>query len=273
VSKPTAWRILSKSDNSAGLVLAVDFDTTGRVEARFADLVANLTAATEIWETIAPDGGTVSPGAAQEYLDHWAGDLQDERRPIQAVLGFCGGAIYAAALVERIRRAQGHEPLLLLFDPELSTAQTLLWQFHKVMGFMSGILSSEQVAQAQEMGRHAYDTISDVAALKEEISRLMKESGEPALINAGLDERRREELFGVFDSFLSYLAAASQIDPLDQWRRAIAFSSKSPLSGLNAMRASGLDILVGKEIGLDAEHGTLLANRDLAAQVSDLLSV
>jgi hypothetical protein len=79
-------------------------------------------------------------------------------------------------------------------------------------------------------------------------------------------------LFSVFESFLSYLAAASQIDPLPQWRDAVAYSSASPLSGLHAMRSAGLDITVGREIGVETDHGTMLADKDLATAVADLLN-
>jgi hypothetical protein len=252
-------------------VLAVDFDTTGRPEARFSDLVANLGSEFAVWETVPPPAAAPEAGSGAGYLAHWTGGLPDEG-PVHAVLGFCGGAIYAAALAEQIGRQQGSEPLLVLFDPELSTAQTLIWQFHKVIGFLSAVISEQEIAEARSVGQQAYEQIHDVMPLKDELLRLMREFGEPALMAAGLDVTRREELFTVFESFLSYLAAASQIDPLPRWRDAVAYSSTSPLSGLNAMRRTGLEIELSQEIRVQTDHGTMLADKELAAAVADLLN-
>ncbi|MFC5663843.1 hypothetical protein ACFP3U_12720 [Kitasatospora misakiensis] len=285
-----AWKSLTGGGNSRGILLAVDFDTTGRPEARFADLLANLGPEFAAWETVPPAADAEAARSGAGYLDHWTRGLADltghsgtdgvtggltgtdgERPAVHAVLGFCGGAIYAAALAERIAEQQDEAPLLVLFDPELSTAQTLIWQFHKVIGFLSAVISEEQIAEAREMGQQAFDEIPDVMALKDELLRLMREFGEPALIAAGLDETRREELFAVFESFLCYLAAASQIDPLPRWRSAVSYSSTSPLSGLNAMRSAGLEIEVGEEIRIDTDHGVMLADKELASAVARLL--
>lgn len=264
------WKTLVESDSPEGIVLAVDFDTTGRPEARFSDLVANMGSAFEVWESVPPN---VAPGqslSGADYVDHWAARLETERPKVHAVLGFCGGAVYAGALAERIGRYQ-EVPPLVVFDPELSTAQTLFWQFHKVIGFLSDTLSAPEIAEARSIGEEAFQRITDAVELKDELLRLMREFGMPALERLGLDETRREELFGVFDSFLCYLAAASEIDPREQWRSAVAFNSTSALSGLNAMRSAGVEIEVGREITIEADHGTLLSDKDMAGAVVDLL--
>ena len=271
-----AWKPLVGSPDSAGLVLAVDFDTTGRPEARFSDLATNLKTDFEVRETIPPaakDGHTPS---GTGYLDYWSRDIEAESGQVRALMGFCGGAVYAAGLAERIGRRQGGAPpLLLLFDPELSTAQTLIWQFQKVIGFLSPMISDEQIDEARRLGQRLYETVPEVGPLKDELIRLMREAGEPALVRAGLDKTRRDELAGVFDTFLGYLAAASQLDPREQWRSAVALSSTSPRSGLNAMRAAGLgedQLSVAREFVFDVDHGSMLADHDVAATVSELLN-
>ncbi|TDD94231.1 hypothetical protein [Actinomadura rubrisoli] len=270
MSISAAWKTLAESENSAGIILAVDFDTTGRPEARFSDLVAHMGPGHTVWESVPPPGGTLGP---DDYIEHWAAPIEAGRRPVRALTGFCAGAVYAAALAERIRAVQDTEPRLILFDPELSTAQTLMWQYHKVMGFMSAVLSADEIAEARAAGQRLHDRDPEVGALKDALIALARETGEPALTKAGLDEARREELFEVFESFLGYLAAAGRIDPLPEWRKAIAFSSASPLSGLNAMRASGLggEVTVAEEIGIDVDHGTMLAHAGLAASFTALL--
>ncbi|MFD8705602.1 hypothetical protein ACFV1W_23810 [Kitasatospora sp. NPDC059648] len=268
-----SWKTLVEGDGSEGIVLAVDFDTTGRPEARFSDLVANLGTGLTVWETVPPAHGTEHAKSGKGYIDYWAGRLEEERPPVRALLGFCAGAVYAAALAERIADWQESEPQLIVFDPEISVSQTLMWQYHKVVGFMASVISEADVAAAREAGLKVLEACPEIGALRDGLIRLIREIGEPAFTRVGLDATRREELFTVFESFLSYLAAASELDPVDRWRRAVAFSSASPLSGLRAMRSSGVGegVTVAREVEMDVEHGSMLAHRELAAAVGGLL--
>ncbi|MFF7634697.1 hypothetical protein ACFZB9_16290 [Kitasatospora sp. NPDC008050] len=270
-----SWQTLVDGGESGEIVLAVDFDTTGRPEARFSDLVANLQTDFGVWESSPPPGGGARARTGADYIAHWAEPLAAERPKIKAVLGFCAGSVYAAALVERIASWQQERPLLVIFDPEVSAAQTLMWQYHKVVGFMASVISDEDVATARKAGAELHDRTPEIGALKDGLIALIREIGEPAFTRVGLDEARREELFSVFESFLCYLAAAADIDPLDLWHDAVAFSSASPLSGLRAMRAAGVGgerLAVSREIEIDVEHGVMLADKELAAAVSALLN-
>ncbi|MET8630699.1 hypothetical protein ABZW30_44615 [Kitasatospora sp. NPDC004669] len=269
-----SWRTLVDGGGSEGIVLAVDFDTTGRPEARFSDLVANLPGGLTVWETVPPEAGTPATRSGAGFLDHWSARLEAERPQVRALLGFCAGSVYASALADRISAWQDSEPLLLIFDPEISVAQTLMWQYHKVVGFMSSVISAEDVATARAAGQEVHDRTPAIGALKDGLVALIREIGEPAFSKVGLDEVRREELFSVFESFLCYLAAASEIDPLDRWRDAVAFSSASPLSGLRAMRASGVAgerLAVARELEIDVEHGAMLSHKGLADAVAEIL--
>ncbi|MFD9392986.1 hypothetical protein ACFWBB_20430 [Streptomyces sp. NPDC060000] len=268
------WKVLADGSDPGAVVLAVDFDTTGRPEARFSDLVANLTTGLTVWESIPPDAGTAAEWSGKEYIDHWARKIAAERPDVRAVMGYCAGSVFAATLAERVADLQGTAPLLLLFDPEITVAQTLLWQFSKVVGFMSSVLPAQDIEAAREAGRRAYEQTPQVGPLKQNLTRLVREVGEPAFTRAGLDRTRREELFAAFASFMGYLAAAADLDPFPRWRSATALSSCSPTSGLNGIRAAGVgadQVSVGREITFDVEHATMLADRAIAATVSDLL--
>jgi hypothetical protein len=270
VAENSSWRTLTAGDDPSGIVLAVDFDVTGRVEARFSDLAANLDTGHAIWEAIPPAAEDNRTGA--DYVSHWAQDAERPGLPVRALLGFCAGSVYAAELAERIGRAQGAAPLLLLFDPELSVPRTLLWQFLKIVGFMSGTISAEGAAAMREAGQRAYEQNQDIGDLRQALVRLVREQGEPAFERAGLDRRLRGELLDIIDSCLCYLAAASDLDPREQWKSAIAFGSSSPMSGLRGMRLAGTDVAVAREISVDADHGTMLADKEVAATVSRLLN-
>ncbi|MFB7248957.1 hypothetical protein CW362_38150 [Streptomyces populi] len=268
------WKILADGGGSDAVVLAVDFDTTGRPEARFSDLVANLTTDLAVWESIPPAAEAAAEWSGKQYIDHWARAVEQERPRVHAVMGYCAGSVFAATLAERVAELQGSDPLLLLFDPEITVAQTLLWQFHKIVGFMSSVLPAHDIEAAREAGRRCYDTSPQVGPLKQGLTRLVREVGEPAFTRAGLDRTRREELFEAFGSFMGYLAAAGDLDPFERWRSATAISSSSPASGLNGIRAAGVGadrISVGRELTFDVEHATMLADQKIAATVSDLL--
>jgi hypothetical protein len=271
VAETDAWRILTTGDDDQGIVLAVDFDVTGRVEARFSDLAKNLDTGYAIWETVPPPVRTDQTWTGSDYVNHWARQAGQPGLQVRALLGFCAGSVYAAALAGRISQAQGARPLLLLFDPELSVPQTLLWQFLKIVGFMSGTIPADEAAALREAGQRAFETSPTVGGLQAALVRLLRERGESAFERAGLDQRLRGELLDIIDSCLCYLAAASEIDPLSQWRSAVAIGSSSPMSGLRGMRLAGTEVSVAREINVTADHATMLADPQVAAAVCDLL--
>ncbi len=262
-----AWKTLANGDGSTGMVLAVDFDASGRQEARFSDLVPNLRSDAEFRETVPPE--TARGGAG--YVEHWARPLEAARVPVRAVLGYCAGSVYAAALADRIAAWQREAPELVLFDPELSVPQTLVWQYYKVVGIMAAHLPHEEIEVAREAGRREFDRLADVGTLGDALVDLVRKYGDRAFAAAGLDPSRREELFGVFADFMRYLAFAGEIEPLDRWRTAVAFSSRTPMSGLRGMRADGRTIEVAREIEVGVDHAGLLADPAVAAEVSALL--
>jgi hypothetical protein len=216
---------------------------------------------------------TDAASSGTAYVDHWMATLSEQAWPVRAVLGFCAGGVYAASLAERIAARQGTEPLLLLFDPEVAVPQTLLWQFQKVVGFMAGVITGDEIAEAREVGQRLHDSTSEIGELRDALIKATWDVGEPAFVRAGLAKPLREELLTAFCSFLCYLAAASELDPFPRWKSAVAFSSASPLSGLHAMRSYGAPAdLVGREIAVDVEHAKLLASDEVAAAVAEMLS-
>jgi hypothetical protein len=264
--------MLAKGEDPQGIVLAVDFDVTGRAEARFSDLVANLDTSYTVWETIPPPVRTQQAWTGAGYVGHWAAGIGQAGLPVRALLGFCAGSVYAAALADRISAAQGTSPLLLLFDPELSVPQTLLWQYLKIVSFMSGTIPPAAAGGMREAGQRAFEQHQEIAGLQAALARLLREQGAAAFELAGLDQRLRGELLDIIDSCLCYLAAASQIDPLSQWKSATVIGSSSPMSGLRGMRLAGTDVCVAREIDVAADHGSMLADLEVAAAVRDLLA-
>lgn len=267
VIQSKAWRPLVVGSDTASTLLAVDFDITGRQEARFSDLLKGLDGDLTMLETV-PDPAATT---AADQVERWVRPLDEARTQVRAVLGYCAGAVFAAPLAERIAGWQPHAPELWLFDPEISEPQSLLWQFYKVVGVMSGTLSEAEATAARQRAQQACERSTDMEAISEELTGLVRDIGDPALARVGLGPARRDELFTMVGTFLRYLALASKIDPHGQWCRAVAFSSTSQMSGMRAMRASGRFVQVAREIEIDVEHDRLLADQKVAAAVRQLL--
>ncbi|MFF4181213.1 hypothetical protein [Streptomyces sp. NPDC001750] len=264
MTEPQTWRVLGNAD-AHELVLAVDFDATGRAEGRFTDLAAGLAGLPfSIWETVPQEAGT---GTVERWLEEVAAD----GRPVRAVFGFCVGGVYAGAIAQRVADRQSQAPALVLFDPEQSGPLTLYSQFHKVLDSMSTLLSDEETAEAAAEARRAHEQHTEMAPLGAELLDVYRRTAKPVFNRLELDEKRQAEFTAVFASFVGYLIAAAAIDPLPAWRGAVVVTSSSPTSGLNGSRGAGQDITVGRELRVDVPHVDLLRDPGVTRTVAELL--
>jgi hypothetical protein len=275
VSHPGGWKTLVEGEAGAGVVLAVDFDGTGRPEARFADLVANLTAGRYgIWESVEP-GLAVAERGCEAFLAHWMRRLVEEGPQIRAILGYCAGAVYAAALADKLAAARGVRVPLVLFDPETVDADDMLLEFKQAIGFMAGIIPQQEIDGWNELATAVRARHTDLRPLCDELLDLVREVGGPALDRVGLPEALRDELITILCSFLRYMTAAGQIDPWRQWGTAVVFTSTSPRSGLNRLRAGRQDgprIEVRQEIRVGVDNRRILSDPAVARAVDELLA-
>jgi len=274
VNHSGGWKTLAEGEGE--VVLAVDFDATGQPEARFADLVANLTGGGySVWETVQPDPA-VAEGGPGAYHAHWMQRLLDEGPEIRAILGYCAGAVHAAALADGLAAARGAQVPLVLFDPETIDADSLLFEFQRVIGLMAGIIPGPEIDACNETAMRVRARHADLRPLCDELLDLIRDVGVPALDRAGLSEAIRDELIGIFSSFMRYLTAAGEIDPWGQWSTAVVFTSNSPLSGLNGTRAArpnGPRIEVQQEITVDVDNNWILADPSVARALDALLAL
>ncbi|MFC9913222.1 hypothetical protein [Streptomyces sp. NPDC059862] len=271
MTDPQTWRVLGNAE-AHELVLAVDFDATGRAEGRFTDLATGLAGLPfSIWETVPQEAGTGGGAGGAGPVERWLEEVAADGRPVRAVLGFCVGAVYAGAIAQRLAARQGQAPALVLFDPEQSAPLTLYSQFHKVIDSMSALLSAEETAQAAAEARRAHEQHTTMASLGAELLAVYRRTAKPAFDRLELDDKRQEEITAVFASFVGYLIAAAEIDPLPAWREAVVVTSSSPTSGLNGSRGAGQDITVGREIRVDVPHVDLLRDPGVTRTVAELL--
>jgi hypothetical protein len=273
VNQPGGWKTLAEGER--GVVLALDFDATGRIEARFTDLVANLAAGGySVWESVQPDP-VVAERGGDALRAHWMRRLLDEDPEVLAIFGYCAGAVYAAALTDWLAAVRGVRVPLVLFDPETVDADGLLFEFKRAVGFLAGTIPEPEIDVFNETATRIRARHVDVRPLCDELLDLVRDVGAPALDRAGLPEAIRDELIGIIRSFMRYLTAAAEIDPWEQWSTAVVFTSNSPLSGLNALRATrpaGPRIEVQREIMVDVDNNGILADPSVARAVDELLA-
>jgi hypothetical protein len=274
MSQDDAWKVLS-TGNRPEVILALDFDVTGRPQAGFADLTSNLATEYAVWLSLPPDAETGKGLDENAYLDRWLDVPRTAGTQIRAVFGYCVGAVYAAEIAERIAGWQSSRPELILFDPEPAVKLSLYSQFRNVLSLMTAIVPADRMERAYEAGRLAHETSGDMDTLAKSLITLFEELSDDALSRAGLDATSRRELTDTFFAFMTYLTTAGRFDPFPAWRTGTALSSASPASGLNAVRGYRPDDgepLVAKEIRVEADHIDLLRSTDVAAKVTELLN-
>ncbi|RKT55647.1 hypothetical protein [Saccharothrix australiensis] len=252
-----AWRVLGA--DRPEVVLAADFPVTGRPEAGFGDLAAGLGGRAALWETLPPAPGACPPDGAG-YTAHWLAEPRERGTDVRAVLGFCAGAVFAAALADGLKRWQD-PPKLILLDPEKPAAPALYWQFHRVVDSFAAVLSAEERAAAQQEAQEARAACPDLAGFGSALVAIFRRTGEVAFARAGLTARRGAELVATFEAFVGYLGAAATLDPDAAWSSAVTISSADaddPVASAARFR-------------FDSGHTELLRDPAVAETVAGLL--
>ncbi|GAA2604026.1 hypothetical protein [Streptomyces axinellae] len=244
------------------IILAVDFDVTGRLEANFRDLVGLLPEPVAVWQTVPPAESYRRMLATQDYLTFWREYPGKGRKPVSTVLGYCVGSVFASELADEIEKAQGSRPRLLLFDPEMPNTLSLYRDFGKVTEMMS-VLSAEEKQQLLERAEEVRaEHGEEFDAVSGRLIELYEEAGGAAFERLGLDEDLGAELLGLFRAYVSYLAAARKLDPSRGWREATAITSVGSSTG--ARQAV-------EELRFETSHDELLRSPQAAAAAAAVL--
>ncbi|WP_215545432.1 hypothetical protein [Amycolatopsis sp. CA-230715] len=247
--------------SSGKAVLVVDFDFTGRPEANFGHFLELLELDRGIWQTTQPPAAAREPVPAERYLDFWSQLPEAATGRVQALLGYCVGGAFLPALADRLEQAQDEPIDLVLFDPEPVTVASLHDDFRKTVDLMSALSADEKtdlVANAREICVPEAEFTS--AARK--VSDLYRDAVGTAFARLGLDESLSEEFVQVFQSYVSYLAAAAELSPQDGWGRGVALTSRESSPG--AVHAA-------EELNFLVRPGDLLGDPRVAEAVSRIL--
>ncbi|WP_344534643.1 hypothetical protein [Streptomyces albiaxialis] len=260
------------TSNGEDLVLAVDFAVSGRPQAGFPDFAALARPQFSLWETLPPAPEEDADMTGVDYVERWAEDALRQERPVKAVMGYCAGAVYAAALAERIGERQGVTPALIGFDPEPPRGDVICHHFGTTMEGMSGLLKPEEIAHAQQAAARALADETDIKKLGDRLLEIFRDVGGAAFARVGLDAKRSEEFVATFGLFLHFFVRGSDLDPTEGWKALTAMTSATPTSGLNPLSEEARADRVAKEIRFSVEHADLLRTPDVATTVTGLLS-
>ncbi|MFR9730627.1 hypothetical protein ACL03H_15505 [Saccharopolyspora sp. MS10] len=254
-----AWNAL-RDGPGAEIVLACDFSTAGRRIATFADLVALTGDGPAVWESAPTPPDTALDGAAQ--VRRWADAVRASGRPVRAVLGFCTGAVYAAALAAEISRRQPTR--LILLDPESGDARPMLGFLREVVARFGALAPPGADDVLGAAGAAAEEAGTDLMALADRLIALCSAVVTPACANAGLGPARSAEYLDVATRYLHWLAAAGSLEPPPSWTSAAALNSSTPGAGLLGVPPAERAGLVAEEVHLDVPHEDLMRTPEAA---------
>ncbi|MFB6888401.1 hypothetical protein ACFCX4_03695 [Kitasatospora sp. NPDC056327] len=267
---PVAHSVLREADGG-GLVVLADFGTAGRPSATFTELVEGLRTEATFWETMPPPYGEEEGLDAAGHVARWTADVRASGLPVRAVIGFCSGSVYAAALVEEISRWQDR-PRLVLIDPDLAERRMVIEHYERFMtARLSPVLAPEEVAAALREGREADAAAATALDLAAGLGVLCRRILPPACERAGMSGERSTELALIFAAYLHWLAAGAEVDPRPVWKEATALNSATEGFGLDAFPPAARPGLVGTVVEFDLPHLELMRDPGVAECVDELL--
>jgi hypothetical protein len=215
-----AWIPLLEQ-RSGRLVLAVDVDGSVRREASFWDLADILPTAVDVWHTTLPSGaplGTLSPDA---YLDRWLAHRPHPDRPVEAVLGYCAGSLYACALADRLQAGQPR-PEVVLFNPGIPDQNTLRRDFTGMMSAMPGLPEATRETLLDLQNARQW---GDFESAAEHCLGSYREACSIMADQLGLEADLSDQMVDIFASYLGYLGAARALARSSTWRTATSIVS------------------------------------------------
>ncbi|MEE1798422.1 hypothetical protein ACIQVO_01875 [Streptomyces sp. NPDC101062] len=260
-----AWAPLVP-DADGDVVLAVDFATTGRREATFAELAGLLPGSLDVRQAVPPpDAPATGPedDRSRHHLDWWAGQVAygPAARPVRAVLGYCAGSVFASRLADLVERRQGERPALLLFDPEVPAVASLDRDIRVAVDGMDGVSDEERAELRRGIGRIRDAVGDDFDKAAEAFVALYREAYRTALARMGVGGDFAEQLTRLFRSYTGYLSAARALGPGPGWASATSLLSTGRTGGLT-----------GREIRFPVGQEDLLRDPEVVRTAYELIS-
>lgn len=273
MSDLNSWDIVHES-GTGQILLGVDFPLHGRRPAGFGELATKMGSGFGFLQTKlrAPCAGRRP--SCENYIGPWIEDVRDFGRPVAAVFGYYVGSVYAAAIAERISRWQP-APKLVLFDPQLAGVRLLGRELHREITANQALLSDDELECARKVADEvAAAQAADVAQVAAEMMDCYLSLMTAPYERAGLGSARGSRWHEPFESYISWISAAGQIDPRLTWTDSGAIVSADYPGLLETGPAGAGDTVtvVGRWIRAGVADADLLRSDAVAGIVLALLA-
>jgi hypothetical protein len=256
---PERWTHL-RGHGGGDLVLAVDFDGSGRNEATFRDLVRLLPEHLDVWHAVPPPDSHLASIPASRFLDWWQVHPYHGRIFAHSIFGYCAGSVFASALADDLESRQGLRPTVVLFNPGPPSVRTLNRDFRPIVDAMT-ILNDDERAALHRRADKIIEHSDDFDVVSAEFVAMYLEACGTAFARFGIDPDVGAQLTRLFQSYVSYLIAARQIPRDPRWASAISLTSREHAD----------TNFTATEISFDLSRAELLNSSDVVAAVCDLL--
>jgi hypothetical protein len=265
-----SWDVISGA-GSGQIILAVDFPAPRRRDAAFTELAAKLGPGYRFLQTKPPAARTVQWLCGQAYVAPCIESIREDGNQVAALLGYCVGGVYAAAIAAGIARWQPM-PKVILFDPQFVSGKYLAIEFLREIDAISSLLSDQEI----EHTRNAATRISgsapcDLADAAAEMAGIYWNLSSLAFERVGIGSTYNNRLIAPFDSYFRWLSTAREIDPVSVWRSSTVIVSSDyaePSAGGDPVAGAGP---IGRQIRFDVGHDDLLRSDSVATTVAGLL--
>lgn len=262
---PESWNALAGADSSP-LILSVGFPVTQQREPGFTELAAKIGLKYRFMQARLPASRPSQRVSGSAFVKQWINGIRG--RPITAVLGYRVGSVYAAAIAETLSRQQ-HAPRVILLDPELADTWLLRRALHTEISSISSLLSDDEIERAGKLTAEiAESEPGDVVSAAMTAAEIYWEISSAAFERVGLGGSYCSKSFASFESYVSSISAAGQIDPSSVWRCSTAL-----LSSDYADLPDRMFLTAESSIQFDVPHTDLLRSDSVAETILNLLEL
>jgi hypothetical protein len=262
------WDVIFGS-GSRQIVLIVDFPAARRREAGFCELARSV-GGYRFLQTRPPAARSCQRLAGDAYVGPWIDGIEQDRHQVLAVLGRGIGGVYAAAIAEGISRLQ-QMPEVILFDPQPASIEHLGLEFRRELSDLASLLNDEEIERTTRMTDEITGSAAcDVADAASRMAGIYCELCSLAYERVGLGDDDGKYITS-FDSYMSWLSAAGQIDPSPIWRHSTAIVSADYAGPGGGGAEEGDDLPIGRKISFDIAQADLLRSDSVAQALVGLL--
>ncbi|RDI23107.1 hypothetical protein [Lentzea flaviverrucosa] len=245
------WKTLASHDGG-DIVLAVDF-TLGRPDASFADLAREFEVDAAVLET-----EVVGPGRSgklsvdpERYLSTWLDGVAARAGSVVGVMGYCAGASFAVALVDRLAERFSLEPKLILLNPLVVSPEIIRGEFvDAVRALDEGLTELEVEGELRWLDALFPDGEVQLVALGEALLARYRSCLDVVVERLELEDDVVDELSSRFASYLDYLMAASGVPLVGRGSRpVVVYDTAYEVAPEFARRCVRIDVGGGHLLG------------------------